>query len=73
MREPVMSGIFYDPKSRNFRRVVGTPETGWTFVTHNLGASAHHCRRIMREWVSSEELIAIDWSGLDGNRDRLSG
>ncbi|MBE7518747.1 MAG: hypothetical protein HS107_05825 [Thermoflexaceae bacterium] len=60
-----MSGIFYDPGARCLRRVYGTPEPGWTFVTHNLGASVHHCRRIMREWVPTEEIFAIDWSGIE--------
>lgn len=58
-----MTGIFYDPRRRCLRRVEGQPQPGWTLVTHDLGASANHCRRIMSEWLSREELAAIDWAG----------
>ncbi len=56
-----MSGIFYDPGSRRLRRVRGKPDPDWTFVTHNLQAGSHHCRRILRESVPPEELVTIDW------------
>jgi hypothetical protein len=57
-----MTGIFYDPRRRCLRRVEGQPPPGWTLVTHDLGASANHCRRKMSEWLSREELAAIDWT-----------
>lgn len=59
-----MSGIFYDPRARRVYAVHGNPEPGWTLVTHNVNAGAHHCRRIMREWLPAHEVAAIDWSGL---------
>ncbi len=64
-----MSGIFYDPAGRRLHAVRTDPEPGWTLVTHNLEASVHHCRRIMREWLSSDEMFRIDWSIC---RERLS-
>ena len=58
-----MSGIFYDPRSRRLRKVrQGFADPAWTLVTHNLEAGEHQCRRILREWVSLEEMRAIDWS-----------
>ena len=57
-----MSGIFYDPGARRLRRVEGKPPAEWQLVTHNVDASPHQCRRIMREWLQLEELRAIDWS-----------
>jgi hypothetical protein len=57
-----MSGIFYDPKEHRLRAVRGTPQPDWAFVTHNLHAGTHQVRRILREWLPSEELAAIDWS-----------
>jgi len=56
-----MTGIFYDPACRRLRLVRGKPEPGWAFVTHNVEASSHHCRRILRELVPPEELATIDW------------
>ena len=64
-----MSGIFYDPAERRLHAVQTDPEPGWTLVTHNLEASVHHCRRIMREWITSDEMFRIDWSIC---RERLS-
>ena len=61
-----VSGIFYDRKTRRLRAVRGRPEPDWTLVTHNLEAGPHLCRRIMTEWVPSDELLAIDWSRVDG-------
>lgn len=60
-----MSGIFYDSQSRRLRRVRGQADPSWTLVTHNLDAGAHQCRRILREWVSPEDLRAIDFSTAD--------
>lgn len=59
-----MKGIYYDRSRRMVHRVTGRAEPGWTLVTHDLGASVHHCRRILGEWLPPEELRAIDWSGL---------
>ncbi|MEI2659847.1 MAG: hypothetical protein V9G11_07855 [Bifidobacterium adolescentis] len=64
-----MSGIFYDPAERRLHAVQTDPEPGWTLVTHNLEASVHHCRRIMREWITTDEMFRIDWSI---RRERLS-
>lgn len=64
-----MSGIFYDPAERRLHAVQTDPEPGWTLVTHNLEASVHHCRRIMREWINSDEMFRIDWRI---RRERLS-
>ncbi len=64
-----MSGIFYDPAGRRLHAVTAGPQPGWALVTHNLDATIHQCRRIMREWVSSEELFRVDWSI---HRERLS-
>ncbi len=63
-----MSGIFYDPRQRRLRRVDGAADHGWMLVTHNLQASAHHCRRIMREWLAPEDLVMVDWSGVEDLR-----
>ncbi|MGE5596270.1 MAG: hypothetical protein ACM3S1_09570 [Hyphomicrobiales bacterium] len=63
-----MSGIFYDPKARRMRAVNGTPQAEWAFVTHNLNAGVHQCRRIMREWLPSEELSRVDWSDIAERR-----
>ena len=60
-----MSGIFYDPKGRRLRAVHGTPDAGWTLVTHNLNAGVHQCRRILREWLPSEEVVRIDWAATE--------
>ncbi len=57
-----MSGIFYDPRSRRLHAVSSGPQPGWTLVTHNLGAGAHHCRRIMQEWLPAEEICRVDWT-----------
>lgn len=64
-----MSGIFYDPRSRRLHAVQSSPEPGWTLVTHNLDAGGYHCRRIMREWLASEEIFQVDWTIV---RERLS-
>ena len=60
-----MSGIFYDPASRRVHRVEGHPPASWSFVTHNLSAGVNQCRRIMREWLPTEELFVVDWSVLE--------
>lgn len=60
-----MSGIFYDPQGRRLRLVRGTADPGWTLVTHNLNAGIHQCRRIMSEWVPTEELRSVDWSSVE--------
>ncbi len=57
-----MSGIFYDSRARQLRKVQGCADPAWTLVTHNLEAGEHQCRRILREWVSPEDMRAIDWS-----------
>jgi len=67
--EPLVSGIFYDPKGRRLRSVHGTPDVAWTLVTHNLNAGGHQCRRIMREWLPSDEIVRIDFTVHD---ERLS-
>jgi len=60
-----MTGISYDPFSRRIRALRdGRPEPGWALITHNLQAAPHQCRRIMREWLSSEELGAIDFGAI---------
>lgn len=61
-------GIFYDSEQRRLLAVVGAPEPGWTLVTHDLSASAHHCRRIMREWLSLAELAEVDWDVAEARR-----
>lgn len=63
--EPRMSGIFYDPQGRRLRSVQGTPDAAWTLVTHNLNAGGHQCRRIMREWLPSDEIVRIDFTVRD--------
>ncbi len=60
-----MSGIFYDATHRRVVRVVGTPDPAWKFVTHDLTPAVNHCRRIIREWMSSEDLFLVDWSELN--------
>ena len=67
--EAAMSGIFYDPKGRRLRSVQSTPDAGWTLVTHNLNAGSHQCRRIMGEWLPSDEIGRIDFTIRD---ERLS-
>ncbi len=57
-----MSGIFYDSRSRRLRKVRGQADPSWTLVTHNLDAGEHQCRRILREWVSPEDLQTVDFS-----------
>ena len=32
------------------------------FVTHNVDAGLHQCRRIMREWVKPEELGPVEFT-----------
>ncbi len=59
-----MSGIFYDPNRRRLHVVTGPPEPGWLFVTHDIGARPHQCRRIMRDWLPPDELYRVDWSGV---------
>lgn len=65
-----MKGIYYDRRSRTVHRVVEGAQPGWTLVTHDVQASVHHCRRILGEWLSPDELRAIDWSGLGGELGR---
>ncbi len=62
-----MSGIFYDPSARCLRTVESAAPHDWTLVTHNLDASINHCRRILREWLTFEELSQVDWSAVDRN------
>ncbi len=62
-----MSGIFYDPSARCLRAVESAAPHDWTLVTHNLDASINHCRRILREWLTFEELSQVDWSAVDRN------
>ena len=64
-----MRGIFYDPRARRLHAVLTDPEPGWTLVTHNLDASVHHCRRIMREWLGADEMFRVDWTI---NRERMT-
>lgn len=59
-----MSGIFYDATAHRLVRVVGTPDPSWRLVTHDLSPGVNHCRRILREWLPSEELFRVDWSEL---------
>ena len=59
-----MQGIFYDRKGRRLHKVTGGGQPDWLLVTHNLDASAHHCRRAMAEWLSREELLALEWEAL---------
>jgi len=56
-----MSGIFYDPVAKRLHAVTSSPLANWTLVTHNVNAGSHLCRRIMREWMSPEELGSVDW------------
>lgn len=59
--ESNVSGIFYDPVARRLHAVYSSPAAGWTLVTHNVNAGSHQCRRIMREWLSADELWQVDW------------
>jgi hypothetical protein len=56
-----MSGIFYDPTNRRLHAINGSPAEGWRLVTHNLEASPHQCRRIMSEWLSRQDLLAVEF------------
>jgi len=57
-----MSGIFYNPGARRLVPVFeGTPRPEWAFVTHNLEASAHQCRRILREFLPADVLSNVDF------------
>jgi hypothetical protein len=56
-----MSGIFYDSATRRLYAVDEAPDPAWTLVTHNVNAGPHQCRRIMREWLSVEEIWNVDW------------
>lgn len=67
----VMSGIFYNPDEARLHRVVGAPMPGWRFVTHDLSAGINRCRRIMREWLPSAELLQVQW-GEDAEPERRS-
>jgi len=59
-----MSGIFYDPRARRLERVSdGSPRPEWSFVTHNLHASAHQCRRILGEFLPAEALTDLEFGG----------
>lgn len=60
-----MSGIFYDPSACCLRAVQTAAPHDWTLVTHNLDASINLCRRILREWLTQEEISRLDWSTLD--------
>jgi hypothetical protein len=64
-----MSGVFYNPATRQLLRVVGMPEREWLLVTHHLNPAANQCRRILREWLSTEELFLVDWSCVDARED----
>lgn len=57
-----MSGIFYDPANRSLHHVSDAPQRGWRLITHDMNASTHQCRRIMREWLSTEDLNSIQWA-----------
>lgn len=57
-----MSGIFYDPANRRLHCVSDAPPPGWRLITHDLNASTHQCRRIMKEWLPSEELFSVQWA-----------
>lgn len=61
-----MTGVFYNPATRQLIRVTGKPERDWLLVTHDLNPGANQCRRILREWLSPDDLFRIDWSGIDG-------
>ncbi len=65
-----MTGIYYDPSLRRICLVAATPGEGWVFVTHNLSAGVNQCRRIMREWMGTEELWTVDWSAIDAPATR---
>jgi hypothetical protein len=68
-----MSGIFYDAARRRVVRVVGTPDPSWKFVTHDLSPAVNHCRRILREWIPSEDLFLVDWTEITApHRERRS-
>lgn len=58
-----MTGIFYDSEHKRLVRAdTHVIEPHWTFVTHQDGATTYQCRRMMREWLSDEELFGIDWT-----------
>jgi hypothetical protein len=61
-----MTGVFYDPATRQLIRVTGVPEREWLLVTHDLNPGPNQCRRILREWLSTEDLFCVDWSGIEG-------
>ena len=61
-----MTGVFYNPTTRQLIRVNGKPERDWLLVTHDLNPGPNKCRRILREWLSADELVRLDWSGIDG-------
>ena len=57
-----MSGIFYDPASNRLRVITnGQAPAQWALVTHNTAASDNHCRRILREWLSPQDVRSIDF------------
>jgi hypothetical protein len=60
-----VAGIYYDRRAHRLRAVPGAADPEWTFITHNVAAGRHQCRRIMGEWLSPEELASIDWSALE--------
>jgi hypothetical protein len=52
---------------------VGTPDPSWKFVTHDLSPAVNHCRRILREWIPSEDLFLVDWTEITApHRERRS-
>lgn len=61
-----MNGIFYDPGARRLEPVFqGAPRPEWAFVTHNMRASAHQCRRILREWLPQDVLSSVDFGACE--------
>jgi hypothetical protein len=71
-RGRIMSGIFFDPGELRVLPVLAGPEPGWVLVTHNLGARAHQCRRIMREWLGAEELFVVDFTAIAEQSERAA-
>lgn len=68
-----MSGIFYDPATRRLHNVAeGTADPSWTLVTHNLLATEHHCRRILREILSREDALRVDFTRDEQHGQRRS-
>ncbi len=66
-----MRGIYFDWSSRSVHRLNGDElRPGLTLITHDVHASLHHCRRILREWLGPEELRAVDWSGFGAEDGR---